>query len=97
SAFANQVANNHESRSDANTNLEPHFFAGTELWDRLSQFESRPYSSFRVILVCLGITEVSENAVAHELGHESTRLGDLLGAAAVVRAHHLPQVFGIET
>jgi hypothetical protein len=45
----------------------------------------------------LRVAEVRKHAVAHVLRHEPARLGDLLGAAAVIGADDFAHVLGVET
>src|SRR6516165_11033138 len=49
-----------------------------------------------IMLVGLGIAEIGEHAVTHVLGHETTGLGDYLGAPSVISADDLPQLLGVE-
>jgi hypothetical protein len=44
----------------------------------------------------LWVTEVGKDTVPHVFRNEPTALGDLLGAAAVVRADDLSHVLGVE-
>jgi hypothetical protein len=48
------------------------------------------------MLVCPGIAEIGEHAVAHVLGDETSVALDHLSAAAVIGVNDAPQVFGVE-
>src|ERR1700735_1183956 len=63
---------------------------------RLNQRKPGKHSALGVVLVGLGIAEISQHAITHVLGDEPPGLGDLLGAATVIGTDDLAHVLGIE-
>jgi hypothetical protein len=59
--------------------------------------EPGPHRPLGVVLVCLGVTEISEHAVAHILGDEPAALRDQVRAALVIGPNDPAHVLGIET
>src|SRR5215475_1521761 len=62
----------------------------------LDQCHASAHSPLCVILMRSRVAKVREHPIAHILCDKSTGLGDLLCAAAVIRADDLAQVLGIE-
>ena len=46
--------------------------------------------------MCLRITEIGEDAVAHVFGDKAAEPGQHLGDAAPIQAEHLAQILGVE-
>src|ERR1700731_3568037 len=62
----------------------------------LDQSQASAHSPFCVILMRSRVAKVREHPIAHILRDKSTGLGDLLCAAAVIRADDLAHVLRIE-
>src|SRR5215813_10793034 len=62
----------------------------------LDQSQASAHSPLRVILMRSRVPKVREHPIAHILRDKSTGLGDLLCAAAVIRADDLAHVLGVE-
>src|SRR6516164_11493229 len=62
----------------------------------LDQSQASAHSPLCVFLMRSRVAKVREHPIAHILRDESTGLGDLLCAAAVIRADDLAHVLGIE-
>jgi hypothetical protein len=95
-ALAKEVTYDHQTRGNANPNLERHSSTIIELPDSFDQRQSRAHSPLGILLMGLGVAKIGQDAVSHVLGDETTGLGDDLGAAAVVGADDGSQVLGVE-
>src|SRR5215472_13829487 len=62
----------------------------------LDQSQTSAHSPLCVILMRSRVPKVREHPIAHIFRDESTGLGDLLCAAAVIRADDLAHVLGVE-
>src|SRR5215470_16195401 len=58
--------------------------------------EPSPYGALGVIFVRQGVAEVDQQAIAEILRDMALKAGDHLGAAILVGAHNLPQLFGVK-
>jgi hypothetical protein len=85
---------------DTKAHRDPDPMALREMGIECLQHPQHPKTStdgaLRVILVRLGIPKVDEQAIAQVLGNVPVKALDDLRAGALVGAHDLPQVFGIE-
>ena len=93
---SDEVADHDKPGGDADTHLQRSAGRGRELRHRLDQRKPGTHGALGVMLVGLGIAEISQHAVAHVLGDEPAGLGDLLGAATVIGTDDLAHVLGIQ-
>src|SRR6516162_3613144 len=97
SAFSDEIADDYQPCGYA----DPHLWCGImpsnmKRRNSLDQCHASAHSPLCVILMCSRVAKVREHPIAHILRDKSTGLGDLLCAAAVIRADDLAQVLGIE-
>src|SRR5689334_13324912 len=97
SAFPDEIADDYQPCGDA----DPHLWRGImpssmKRRNSLDQSQASAHSPLRVILMRSRIAKVREHPIAHVLRDKSTGLGDLLCAAAVIRADDLAHVLGVE-
>jgi hypothetical protein len=59
------------------------------------QFQPRAHGPLCVVLVCLGIPEVHQDPIAHELRHEAAEALHGLRDALLIDRNDLPQIFGV--
>ena len=93
---SDQVTDHDEPSGDADAHLQRSAGSGLQHRHRLGQREPGNDGSLGVMLVGLGIAEISQHAVAHILGDEPPGLGDLLGAATVIGADDLAHILGVK-
>ena len=68
---ADQVADDHEPRRDADAYMQGRAGGGLQLRRRLDDRKAGPHSALGVVLVRLRIAEIGEHAVAHVFGDEA--------------------------
>jgi hypothetical protein len=64
---------------------------------RIDHGEGRADGAFRIVLLCLRISEVDHEGVRRVLGDMSPETTDDVSHAAMVGVHHGVQLFRIET
>ena len=93
SARADQIADNHQSRRDADTGLEG--CVGLQAAYRSDQLQPCAHGSLGVILVGLGVAEVDQDPVAHVLRDETAEATHGLRDALLIGRNDLAQVFRV--
>jgi hypothetical protein len=90
---ADQVADDHKTRCDADARLEGRM--GLQSANSSDQLQPRTHCPFCVVFVCLGVAEVDQHPVAHVLGYEAAEALHGLGDTLLVAADNLAEVFGV--
>ena len=67
-----------------------------ELSNRFDERQSGPHRPLGIILMCLGIAEIDEHAIAHVPCDEPAKPADRLCDAFVIRSDHRAEIFGVE-
>ena len=94
--LADQLADHHQPRGDADPCREGPAFADAELRDRRDQFQPGAHRPLHLVLVRLRIAEVGEHAVAHVLRDMAAPALDGSHHAAMVGADEVAHVLGVE-
>ena len=95
-AFAGQVSHHHHAGRDANANLQLGGGVCPEPGHGIDQRQPGACRLFGIILVRLGVAEIGEHAISHVPRDNALILGNNPCDAAVIGAHHGPQVLQIE-
>jgi len=93
---SNEVTDHDEPSGDADAHLQRSVGSGLQHRHRLDQPKPGEDGAFGVMLVGLGIAEISQHPVAHILGDETAGLGDLLGAGTVIGTDDLAHILGVQ-
>jgi hypothetical protein len=96
SAFADQIADDHESGRDPDPSRQQLARRRLQSADRLGERQSRPHRPFRLVFVCARPAKIGQHAIAHELGDVTFQTSDLTGHRVLVGPDHLAHVLGIE-
>ena len=88
-ARADEVADDDQPGRDADAHLQAERGGGLQLRHRLDQRKPGQHRALGVVLVGLGIAEISQHAVAHVFGDEAAGLANRLGAASMIGADDL--------
>ncbi len=92
---ADRLADDHESRCDANANLQRFAAHGCRA-DRGGNSEAGTHGAFGVGLAGFRPAEIDQHAVTHVTRNEAVELVDRGGDASLIGADDLPQILGIE-
>ena len=93
SARSDQVADDHQSRCDADTGLQGR--VGLQATYRSDQLQPCAHGPLCVVLVGLRVAEVDEDAVAHVLRDEAAEALHGLGDALLIGRNDLAEVFRV--
>ena len=93
SARADQVADDHQTRCDADARLEGR--VGLQATYSSDQLQPCAHGPLCVVLVGLRIAEVDQHAVAHVLRNEAAEALHGLGDALLIGRNDLAEVFGV--
>ncbi|MCX7363407.1 MAG: hypothetical protein NTV97_16355 [Alphaproteobacteria bacterium] len=93
---AHDVADHDRSGGDADPRRERSTAGRRQCLHRVDGPEPRPDGAFRGILGRLGIAEIGQHPVAHELGDEAAAVADRGGNDIVIPAHHVAQILGVQ-
>jgi hypothetical protein len=94
--LADDVADHHLSRGNADAGLERLAVLGLQVGDRLYCCKARPHGPLRLVLVGARPAEEGEHPVAEKLGDMTLEARHYPGHGVLVAAHHLAQVFRVE-
>src|SRR4029077_16799122 len=91
-----EIADDHQPGGNANSHSQ--FCPRTDIESCHGRDQCQPgaYRALSIVLIRPRIAEICEHAVAHVSGNEPAKFLDLLGAAAMVRAHDFLQVLRVE-
>ena len=92
---ANRLADDHQSRCDANADMERLTAHGGRT-DRGGNSEAGTHGAFGISLSGFRPAEVDQHPVTHVTRDEAVKLLDSCGDARLVSADDLPQIFGVE-
>ena len=94
--LADNVADHHLSRSDADAGRKRLAVLGLQVGYRVYRGHARPHRPLRLVLVGTRPAEEGEHPVAEKLGDVAFVPGDSAGRRVLIAAHHLAQVFRVE-
>jgi hypothetical protein len=94
SARADKVANNHQAGRNAYTGLKR--LGVLKSLDGGDQLKPCANSLLWVVFVCLWVTEIDQDAVAHELRDETVEATYGLFNASLIDGNYVAQIFGIK-
>ena len=94
-AFADQVADDHQSGGDPDARLELDRL-DIEAADRVDGCEPRPHRPLGIILMRLRVAEIDQHAIAHIPGDEAIEPGDDFADGAVIGGDDLAIILRIE-
>jgi len=89
-------ADDDETGGDPDADLQASFSSQLQLRHRSDQCKTGADRPLGVVLVCTGISEIGQHAVAHVFGHETIEPCDDLGST-MVGANDVAQILGVET
>ena len=92
---ANRLADDHQSRCDANPNMEWFAAHGCRA-DRGGNGEAGPHGAFGIGLSGFRPAEIDQHPVTDVTRNEAVELADRVGDARLVGADDLPQILGVE-
>jgi hypothetical protein len=95
-SLADQLADYHQTRGDADPDLQPDWYRQLQRRHRVKQRKSGTNRPFRVILVRFRIAEIDEGSIAHVFGNRTAEHADGAGTSYLKCTNHLAQFFGIE-
>ncbi len=96
-ALADQLADHHEPRGDADPRRQRLAARIAEMSDCRRDREPGPHRPLGLVLVRLRPAEIGQDAVAHVLGDMPAPAVDRLAAAALIGADHLPHVLRVKS
>jgi hypothetical protein len=82
--------------ADREVDARPLAQAAVEGGHRLHDAQAGPHRTLRVVFMRLRVAEIDQEPVAEILRNMPLKALDNLGTGGLVRAHYLPQVFGIK-
>ena len=94
-AFANQIADDHQSSGDPDPRPELDGF-DIEATDGVDGTQPRPDGAFGVVLMRLRVAEIDQHPVAHIFGDKAVEASDDIGYGMVISGDDLAQILGIE-
>src|SRR5262249_53594008 len=89
-AFADQIADDHDPRGDADASLQIKATHGT---DHTQRCADRPLG---IVLVRLRVAEINQDPVTHVFGDKAVKRGTDLGDSAMVGTNDLAKILRIE-
>ena len=95
-ALPDEIADDHQPGGNANSHSQSCPRTDIESCHGRDQSQPGAYRALGIVLIRPRIAEISEHAVTHVSGNEPAKFLDLLGAAAMVRAHNFLQVLRVE-
>src|SRR5262249_9713167 len=88
------LADDDEAGSNANPDLQ--LGSAAPLLGRAGYLEGCPYCAFCIILICLGIAEIGEEAVAHVLRDHPPEAADGPAGYSPEASNEITEILGIE-
>src|SRR5246500_783675 len=95
-AIPDEITDDHQTSGNPNSRSQSFLRADIESCHSRDQCQPGAYRALGIVFIRPRITEICEHAVAHISGNEPAKFLDLLGAAAMVRAHDFLQVLRVE-
>src|SRR6185312_4968913 len=95
SARPDQIADDDKTRCDADARLERR--VGLQITYSSDQLQPCAYCPLGVVLVRMGVAEVEQHPVAHELRDETAEATYGLRGAILIGRNDLAEVFGVHT
>ena len=94
--FSDEVAHHHEPGGDPNTAGQRLARGCPELLDGLDDREPGPHSSLDFVLMRPWPAKISQDAVAHQLGHVPLKARDLTCDGVLIGSQDLTHFFGVK-